>query len=430
MPEAAKLLAALSTPTAMKALTNLYGSQPARLERQRERYRSVVTKFSTLFPKEEDIVLFSAPGRTEVGGNHTDHNAGRVLAAAIDLDMIAAMAKNDRGTVTIHSEGYPPDTIKLADLIPVASEKYTFASLVRGVAARMSQLGYAIGGFDACITSEIPKGSGLSSSAAFEVLIARAMNHFYNQDRIEDITLAQIAQFAENQYFGKPSGLMDQTTCILGGFVTIDFKDAAKPVVKKVNYDFATSGYALVIVDTGGSHAELTEDYALVESEMKSVARAMGAKSLRQLSLGQVLESLPYLRSKVNDRAILRAIHFFEDDQRVVDEVKALEGNDFKKFLSLVVASGYSSWMLNQNCYLARNPTEQGIPVALSVSERILQGRGAYRVHGGGFAGTIQVFVPNDMLDAYVTQIRNIFGEKSCHILSTRQPGTVRVALT
>jgi len=428
MPEAAKLLAALSTPAATKTLSGLYGSQPARLERQKERYYSVVTKFNTLFPKENDVVLFSAPGRTEVGGNHTDHNAGRVLAAAIDLDMIAAMAKNDRNTITIHSEGYPPDTISLADLNPVVSEKYTFAALVRGVAARMSQLGLAIGGFDACITSEIPKGSGLSSSAAFEVLIARAMNHFYNQDRVDDIPLAQVAQFAENQYFGKPSGLMDQTTCILGGFVTIDFKDAARPVVKKVNYDFAASGYALVIVDTGGSHAELSEDYAAVESEMKSVARALGAKSLRQLSLKQVMESLPYLRSKVNDRALLRSIHFFEDDQRVVDEVKALEGDDFKKFLSLVVASGYSSWMLNQNCYLARNPAEQGIPVALAISERILQGRGACRVHGGGFAGTIQVFVPNDLLNAYVSQIRSVFGEKSCHILSIRQSGTVLVS--
>jgi galactokinase len=429
MPDASKILAALNSPAAKKILAGLYGSQPVRLEHQLDRYRGLVSRFDTLFPKKEDVLLFSAPGRTEVGGNHTDHNAGRVLAAAVDLDLIAVVAKNEHGTITIHSEGYPPDTIKLTDLAMVDSEKYTFTSLVRGICARLGQLGFAIGGFDACITSEIPKGSGLSSSAAFEMLVVKVLNHLNNQDRIDEITQAKIGQFAENRYFGKPSGLMDQTTSSVGGFVTIDFKDFEKPVVKKVAFDFVASGLTLVIVDTGGNHADLNDDYAAVENEMKSVAHALGGKVMRQFTLTDVMDNLTFLRAKVNDRAILRAFHFLEDDLRVVDEVQALENNDTAKFLNLVVASGYSSWMLCQNCYSVSDFADQGITLALTVSERLLKGRGAWRVHGGGFAGTIQAFVPSDLVDRYVSQLCAAFGEKACHTLSVRPVGTTRVAI-
>ena len=427
MPEASQIIAALDSPAAAKVLASIYGDGPAGLERQRERYRGLVRRFTGFFPQAKDILLFSASGRTEVGGNHTDHNAGRVLAAAVNLDLIAAVSKTDHLLITIHSEGYLSSTIDLNELGVFESEKYTFTSLVRGVCARFVQLGYTIGGFDACMTSDVLKGSGLSSSASFEVLVAKVLNDLYNQERIDPITLAKVGQFAENRYFGKPSGLMDQTTSSVGGFVTIDFKDANNPVVKKVNFDFAASGLSLVIVDTGGNHADLNDEYAGIANEMKSVAHALGGKVMRDFTAADVMKNLPFLRTKVNDRAVLRAFHFLDDDLRVVDEVDALEHNDTARFLSLVVESGYSSWMLLQNCYSVKDYGAQGLCVALAVSERLLKGRGAWRVHGGGFAGTIRAFVPADLLDIYVNPMRAIFGAKSCYILSIRQVGATRV---
>ncbi len=429
MPTAPQMITALDTLAARKALARLYGSAPAGVEHQRERYGRLVKRFSDFFPNDNDIFLFSASGRTEVGGNHTDHNAGRVLAAAVNLDLIAAVSKTDNNLVMIHSEGYPSSTIDLNELGVSTSEHYTFTSLVRGICARFVQLGYAIGGFNACMTSDVLKGSGLSSSASFEVMVAKILSHLYNQERIDAITLAKIGQFAENQYFGKPSGLMDQTTSAVGGFVTIDFKDSNGPVVKQINFDFEASGLSLVIVDTGGNHADLNDDYAAIENEMKSVARALGGKVMRDVTFEDVVKNLSMLRTRVNDRAILRAFHFLADNQRVLDEVQALEDNDVARFLNLVVESGYSSWMLNQNCYTVTEFTAQGIPLALVVSERILKGRGAWRVHGGGFAGTIQAFVPGDLLDRYVGQLRDIFGAKSCHILSIRQVGATQVEI-
>jgi galactokinase len=425
MPHAKATLAALDSSAARSALSRLYGSQPARLQHQLKRYSNLVSQFDSIFPARKNIGLFSAPGRTEVGGNHTDHNAGRVLAAAVDLDLIAVASRNERGEVSIYSEGYPPDTIRLSNLSALEEEKYTFASVVRGIVARFRQLGFAAGGFDACITSEVPKGSGLSSSAAFEMLVARILNHIYNDDIVDEITLAKVGQFAENHYFGKPSGLMDQTTSAVGGFVTIDFGDAENPLVEKVSFDFARSGLDLVIVDTGSSHADLNDEYAAAANEMRAVAGALGQTVMRQVSETELLANLPYLRKQVSDRAILRAFHFLDDNQRVLDQVKALQKNDTAKFLRLVIASGRSSWMLLQNCYTNKDPSSQGIPLALAVSERILKGRGAWRVHGGGFAGTIQAFVPHERVEKYVQQMKVLFGEHACHILSIRPAGAV-----
>ena len=424
-----ELLDILNAGKADDVLGELYGSASAMLQKQRQRYIGLIEEYTHAFRGKRDIELFSAPGRTEVGGNHTDHNAGRVLAAAVDLDIVAAVARNDEDVIRVQSGEYPAATVRIDELAVVESEQFTPSALVRGVCARMKQLGYNIGSFDACTTSNVPEGSGLSSSAAFEVLVATILNYLYNDNSIDTVTVAQISQYAENEYFGKPCGLMDQTTCAVGGLVTIDFEDFENPVVKKVDLNFAASGFSVVIVNTGGSHADLHSDYIALEHEMKAVARALGGDVLRRFSRQKVLSNIPYLRTQVSDRAILRALHFYGDDQRVVDQVEALERNDFEGFLDLVVESGYSSWMLCQNCYSCSDVEEQGISVALAVSERILKGKGAWRVHGGGFAGTIQAFVPNDLLGQYVGQMRAIFGEDSCHELMIRPVGATRVEM-
>jgi galactokinase len=423
-----EILDALNAGRFDDALGRLYGRDPARLSKQRQRYADLIEGFASLFPGERDIALFSTPGRTEVGGNHTDHNGGRVLAAAVDLDIVAAVARNEEGIIRVQSKEYPAVCVRVDELAVVESERFTPSALVRGVCARMAEQGYNVGGFDAYTTSNVPEGAGLSSSAAFEVLIVTILNHLYNDNRVDAVSGAQIGQYAENNYFGKPCGLMDQTTCVVGGVVAIDFEDFENPVVKKVDFDFAASGFSLVIVNTGGSHADLHGDYITLEREMKEVARALGGQVLREFSRQEILETLPSLRAKVSDRAILRALHFYGDDQRVVDQVQALERNDFDGFLGLVVESGYSSWMLCQNCYSCSNVEEQGISVALAVSENILQGRGAWRVHGGGFAGTIQAFVPNDLLSRYVGTMHAIFGA-ACHGLMIRPVGATMVVI-
>lgn len=419
----------INSEKAEEVFAKLYGKKPGVIEKQINRYISAIEKFHSIFPGRKEIELFSTPGRTEIGGNHTDHNGGRVLAAAVDLDAIAVVARNDSNVITLKSEGYPEYVINLSDLDPVDNEKYTSAALIRGICARLKELGYKIGGFDAYTTSNVMKGSGLSSSAAFEVLIVTILNYLYNHGEIDDITNARIAQYSENNYFGKPCGLMDQTTCAVGGFVTIDFENFGNPAVRKVDFDFALSGYSLVIVDSGGDHADLNEDYSSVAREMRGVAEALGGRVLRELSAEKVLENIAFLRTRVNDRAILRALHFFSDDSRVVKEVKALETGDFSRFMELVVESGYSSWMWCQNCYSHKNIEKQGVSVALAVTESILKGKGAWRVHGGGFAGTIQAFVPNEMLDTYMAKMRGIFGENSCHDLIIRPIGTTRLEL-
>lgn len=410
------------------AFKELYGANEEVLKKQAQRYNSLIEKFKTVFGP-INMMLFSSPGRTEIGGNHTDHNYGRVLAGAVNLDNIAVAATNDTNIVRIESIGYPKFEVDLTNLSPNKNEYFTSGALVRGISAKLKELGFKIGGFDCCIDGAVPVGSGLSSSASFEVLIGAIINHLFNNGKLDAVQNAIIGQYAENVFFGKPCGLMDQTACAVGGLVTIDFKDPSKPIVKKVNFDFVATGFALVITDTGGNHADLNDEYASLPTDMKAVAAELGAKVLRQVSLEQVLEITPKIREKVGDRAILRAIHFQGDNQRVVDQVVALEKNDFKAFLGMVVDSGYSSYMYNQNIYPVNNIKEQGVSLALALSELVLKGQGAWRVHGGGFAGTIQAFVPQSLLIKYISTLEHVFGKGSCHNLFIRQKGADKIDL-
>ncbi|RGX54335.1 MULTISPECIES: galactokinase [Anaerotruncus] len=395
---------------------------------QRARYAAAAEAFEKLFGQGREAELFSAPGRTEIGGNHTDHQHGCVLAAGVNLDVIAVASKNSEQVIRIQSEGFPMDTIDLGDLSVQAAEKNQAAALIRGVAARMKQLGYPVGGFDAYTTSNVLKGSGLSSSAAFEVLVGTILNHLYAKAKSDPVEIAQIGQYAENVYFGKPCGLMDQTASSVGGFVAIDFCDPAHPVVEKVGFDFAASGYKLCIVDTGGDHADLTADYAAMPAEMKSVAAVFGKEVLRDVLPEEFYKNLAKVRVQCTDRAILRAFHFFADNERAPKEAEALRRGDFAEFKRLIIESGRSSFMYLQNCSTFRSAKEQGIPLALALSEHILKDRGAWRVHGGGLAGTIQCFVPSDMLENYQHRIESVFGPGSCHVLSIRPAGGVKVS--
>jgi galactokinase len=406
----------------------LYGTNQEILNKQAQRYNSLIDKFNNIFDK-KDIMLFSSPGRTEIGGNHTDHNYGRVLAGAVNMDNVAVAAKSNTNIVSILSSGYEKFEVDISNLSPNKAENFTSASIIRGISSRMKELGFTIGGFDCCIDSGVPVGSGLSSSASFEVLIGAIISHLFNNGKLEAVQNAIIGQYAENVYFGKPCGLMDQTACAVGGLVTIDFKDPSNPVVKKVNFDFVATGFSLVITDTGGNHADLNDEYASLPIDMKAVAAELGAKVLRQVSLDQVLEITPKIREKVGDRAILRAIHFQNDNQRVVEQVAALEKNDFKAFLGMVIDSGFSSYMYNQNIYPVNNIKEQGVSLALALSDIILKGQGAWRVHGGGFAGTIQAFVPEKLLDKYIATLEHVFGKGACHNLFIRQKGADRINL-
>ena len=406
----------------------LYGTLEETLIYQAVRYTHLIENFSKSFGT-KDIMLFSSPGRTEIGGNHTDHNYGRVLAGAVNLDNVAVVAKNNSNIINIESIGYPKFEVDLSNLSPNTNENFTSVALVRGISSKMKELGFQIGGFDCCIDGGVPKGSGLSSSACFEVLIGTIISHLFNNGKLDPVQNAIIGQYSENVFFGKPCGLMDQTACAVGGLVTIDFKNPSKPIVKKINFDFVSTGFALVITDTGGSHADLNEEYASLPREMKAVAGELGAKVLRQVTIEQILDIAPVIREKVGDRAILRAIHFQLDNQRVADQVAALEKNDFKTFLEMVNDSGFSSFMYNQNIYPVTNVKEQGVSLALALSEIVLKGHGAWRVHGGGFAGTIQAFVPQNLLDEYVDSLEHVFGKGSCHKLFIRSKGANRIDL-
>lgn len=417
------LLAAIAKGNVLKAL---YGNEPAVIATQAKRYEATVALFKSTFGH-DDAEMFSSPGRTEIGGNHTDHNYGRVLAGAVNLDNIAVAKPNGTMTVRILSSGYPQFEVDLTNLEPNKAEYFTSVALVRGISARMKELGFNIGGFDAVIDSGVPKGSGLSSSASFEVLIGAIISHLFNEGKLDAVQNAIIGQYAENNFFGKPCGLMDQTACSVGGLVTIDFEDPSKPIVKKVDFDFTKTGYALVITDTGGNHADLNDEYASLPIEMKSVAAQFGKNVLRQVTLEQVIDNIPQMRGKVNDRAILRAIHFERDNARVAEQVAALEKGDFKSFLQMVIASGQSSYMYNQNVYPVNNVEEQGLSLALALSDIVLGSEGAWRVHGGGFAGTIQAFVPEALLDVYVKTIENAFGEGKCWKLFIRPQGAVKI---
>lgn len=387
------------------------------------RYAKACDNFIDLFGNREDIRVFSAPGRTEVGGNHTDHQHGRVLAGSVNLDVIAIVAPNEDGIIRIKSEGYNMDMIHIDELEAVPGEKGRAISLIRGMCAYFKINGYEIGGFDAYTTSNVLKGSGLSSSAAFEVLIGTILNFMYNEAKIEPVEIAKISQKSESLYFGKPCGLLDQTASASGGFTAIDFKDTTNPKVERIEFDLKQHGYVLCVVDTGGNHANLTQDYADITVECKDISNAFGKDFLRDVDPADFYSRLGELRQKQSDRAILRAIHFFDEDKRAEDEKQALLSDNFDEFLRLVNESGNSSFKYLQNIYSNSDVSEQGLSLGLALTERFLKGKGACRVHGGGFAGTIQCYIPENQLNEYTTMIEAVFGKGSCNILNIRSLG-------
>lgn len=397
------------------------------VEKQKPHYISLLEEFIKLFGDDRDVIITSAPGRTEVCGNHTDHNNGKVMAASINLDAIAVCAKSSDNRIRVKSQGHAMNEVNITKLLPDEAEFGRSTAMVRGVVAKIKDLGFEIGGFDAVTTSDVMGGSGLSSSAAFEVLLGTTVSYLFNDGKISAVDIAKVAQYSENVFFGKPCGLLDQMASSVGTFVSIDFESTEKPVIKKVDYDFSTSGHSLCIVDTGGNHSDLTDDYAAVRAEMESVAAAMGKNVLREISFEDFKKALPEIKDKVNDRAIIRAFHFYNENIRVEKAVSALESGDFDAFKQIIIDSGHSSYMYNQNVFAPVNPTEQKLSVALCMSEDILKGKGAWRVHGGGFAGTIQAFVPNDILDEYKTAMESVFGEGNCHVLIIRPVGGTRV---
>ena len=368
---------------------------------------------------------FSAPGRTEIGGNHTDHQRGHVLAAAVNLDTQAAVGLNGTGQIRIQSQGYPLCTVDLEELTPQQEEVNTTASLIRGVAARFTQLGCKVEGFDAYIESSVLPGSGLSSSAAFEVLIGTVINHLFFGGKVTQPEVAMIGQYAENVFFGKPCGLMDQMASAVGNLVNIDFFDKENPVIHPVSFDFASCGHALCIIDSGADHADLTDEYTAIPGEIKAVAAYFGKDVLSQIDEKDFFAAIPELRKLCGDRAVMRCIHFYQENARVPEQVAALERGDFPAFLQLIKESGMSSWMYLQNVIPAGYKLHQDVAVSLALCEHYLQGKGAFRVHGGGFAGTVQAFVPFEILESFRAGIDAALGEGACHILSIRPHGGV-----
>ena len=408
-------------------LRYLYGSDKEIVEKQTKRYADLLLRHTALFGERSDVQLISAPGRTEIGGNHTDHNNGRVLAASINLDALCAASSRDDLKVCFHSEGYDPIEMDLTDLSVHPEETGTTKGLIRGVAYGMKHAGYRIGGFDAAVTSTVAGGSGLSSSAALEVMLTGVLDSLYNEFKMPYVLRAQISKQAENIYFGKPSGLLDQMASAAGGLVTVDFRDTDRPEVEAISYDFAKKGYSLVVVATGGSHANLTDHYAAIPAEMKSVAQCFGQPVLRGLTVEQMTEKIGELRSKVSDRALLRAFHFIQEDERVPEQVAALKEDRIRDFLKLIIDSGRSSYMYLQNIYA--DPADQSLSLALCLAENMLQGRGAWRIHGGGFAGTTLNFVPQDLTEKFVNVMEQAFGEGACSVLNIRPVGAARVVV-
>lgn len=406
-------------------LSELYGKE--NVPAQKLRYIEAVDKFCELYGERDNFVIFSAPGRTEIGGNHTDHNLGKVLAGSVNLDVIAVASRNDTGRIRVQSKGHNEAVVLVDDLKIREEEIGNSASLVRGMASRFAQLGYKIGGFDAYSTSDVLRGSGLSSSAAFEVLLGTMLSGLYNDGSVSPVEIAKMSQYAENEYFKKPCGLMDQMASSVGGIITIDFCEKENPVIEKVNFDFSKSGYALCIVDTGGNHADLTNEYASIPAEMKAVAGYFGKSVLREVTKEEILADMGTLRKQFGDRAVLRSLHYLDDNCRVEKEVAALNNGDFEAFKEAIIESGNSSFRFLQNVYATVNPKEQGLSLAVYLAESILKGKGAYRVHGGGFGGTTQNFVPVEMVDEFKSAVENVFGEGKCHILFIRNHGGIRV---
>jgi galactokinase len=394
---------------------------------QKERYISAIDKFISLYG-DKDVIVVSVTGRSEVIGNHTDHQQGEVIAASIDLDIIAVVSPREDGIIKVVSDEYDIPPVKLDDLSVKEEEFGTSQALIAGVAAKLQEEGAKTGGFDAYMTSDVLQGSGLSSSAAFEVMIGNVFSWLYNEGKLDPVELAKIGQFAENVYFGKPCGLMDQSACSVGGLIHIDFKDKANPVVEKVDVDFGDFNTSLCITDVHASHADLTDDYADIPLEIKQVDAFFGKDVLREVSEEEFYSKLPALREALhNDRALLRAIHVFEENKRVEKAAAALAAKDPDTFFEMISASGNSSFKYLQNIYSAHDYKNQAVSLALALSDLVLNGRGAHRVHGGGFAGTIQAFVPNDLVDTYQQTIDSVFGKGACHILQIRPYGGIQV---
>ena len=406
--------------------TYVYGETA--LDYQRKRYIKAIEEFESIYGDGE-ITLYSVAGRSELSGNHTDHNPGCVVAASIDLDIIAVARKRDDGVIRIKSEGFPEDVVDTAKYTsPIESKFGTSESIIAGMCAGFTKDGYAIGGFDAYTTSNVLKGSGLSSSAAFEDMVGNILSHMYNDGKVDNVEIAKLAQYAENVFFGKPCGLMDQVACAVGGIVAIDFADPKAPIIDKLDFDLSARGYNLCIVNTGGNHADLTDDYASVPAEMKAVAAHFGKSVLREIDRDTLVGEIPALREKVGDRAVLRALHFMNENERVAKQKKALVDGDLEAFFDNVIASGKSSFCYLQNVYTTKNLTEQGLSLALCLAENYLSGKkAAWRVHGGGFAGTIQSFVPTSEVEGYRALMDSVFGEGKCIVLRIRPVGAVKI---
>lgn len=402
-----------------KSFTMLYGDAAAAAKR----YAAACESFEKLYPVSGDIRLFSAPGRTEVGGNHTDHQHGSILAGSVNLDVIAVVSLNDDGKIRIKSEGFDMDVIEADDFAKKENELGRAASLIRGVCSRFKEMGCDIKGFNAYTTSNVLKGSGLSSSAAFEVLLGNIVDGLFGQGKTDAVTIAKIGQYAEREYFGKPCGLLDQMASSLGGFTYADFNDPQNPITESIELDIKSFGYTLCVVDTGGNHANLTQDYADITVECKNISNALGVDFLRDADTDKFYSSIAELRAKHGDRAVLRAFHFFNEQERVLSQREMLKNGNFEAFLQMVNASGQSSFDYLQNLYSTSAVAEQGLSLAIALTKQFLNGKGACRVHGGGFAGTIQCYIPTEMFVSYKNMIEQAFGKGSCCELNVRPVG-------
>ena len=410
-------------------LTSLCCVSPAKIESERARYCAAADAFNSIYGDVDGVRLFSVGGRSEISGNHTDHNHGRVIAASVNLDILAYVVATDDGEVRIKSEGFPEDVVPKGKCdAPDEALFFTSASIIAGMQKAFLNAGYKIGGFRAYTTSNVLKGSGISSSAAFEVMVGNILNYLYNDGKVSNVEIAKMAQYAENVYFGKPCGLMDQTACAVGGFITIDFEDPKAPVIESLDFDLTREGYSLCIVNTGGNHADLNEDYASVPAEMKSVARVLGREVLRGAAFADLISNAKDIRETCGDRALLRAAHFIAENDRVDAQVSSLKSGDLDAFFAGVIGSGNSSFKFLQNVYTTKNVAEQGLSLALCITENYLAGkRAACRVHGGGFAGTIQAFIPSENTEEYRALMDSVFGEGACHVLSVRRAGAVEL---
>ena len=405
----------------------LYDSKA--ISTQRNRYVDALDSFSKIFGDERNVNIYSVAGRSELAGNHTDHNCGKVIAASINLDIIAIVAQNNSNIINLKSEGFNQLSIDFSEYCdPTPTHFGTSASLIAGMCRGFADNGHKVGGFDAYCTSSVLRGSGLSSSAAFEDMIGNILNHEFNDGAVSNVEIAKLAQYSENVFFGKPCGLMDQVACAYGGIVSIDFADTKNPIIEQIDFDLTKAGYNLCIVDTGGNHADLTDDYASVPSEMKSVAALFGCTHLRQCNKADVIARTKEIREKCGDRAYMRALHFLNENERVDAMKTALKNNDLNTYFDGVLSSGASSFCYLQNVYTTKNVTEQGLSLALCLTDNFMKGKdGAFRVHGGGFAGTIQAYIPENFVEEYRALMNSVFGEGACLVLRVRQHGAIKV---